>query len=168
MNIQALREHQRMLAIFLGVAVVATIGGSVAYAQTSGSSQTPIQGSINVPQMVLSSVKVNFADAANTAAKQVSNSQVLAGALTVKQGSLVYAFKVTNGTSLFSVIVDAGTGQALMTSQGHPFYSIGSFGGMGGHGFRGHGFAMHKGEWAGPQSQGGAPPTTTNPSGFQE
>ena len=157
-----------MLAVILGIVVIATAGGSFAYAQTTGSGQTHIQGSVNVPQLVLSSVKVKFTDAANTASGQVNNGQVLAGALTVRQGSLVYAFKVTNGTSLYSVLVDAGNGQVLMTSQGHPFYSIGSFGGMGGHGFRGHGFAMHKGAWAGPQSQGGVPPTTTNPSGFQE
>ncbi|MGB9003263.1 MAG: hypothetical protein WCC52_05610, partial [Nitrosotalea sp.] len=73
MNIQELKTHQKLLAMILGVAVIASIGGSLAYAQTStGSGQTPIQGSINLPQMILSSVKTSFTTAATTAAGQVT------------------------------------------------------------------------------------------------
>ncbi|MGB9003267.1 MAG: hypothetical protein WCC52_05630, partial [Nitrosotalea sp.] len=74
MNIQELKTHQKLLAMIVGVAVIASIGGSLAYAQSSstGSGQTPIQGSINLPQMILSSVKTSFTTAATTAAGQVT------------------------------------------------------------------------------------------------
>ncbi|NHI02717.1 hypothetical protein DYY67_0414 [Candidatus Nitrosotalea sp. TS] len=37
MNIQELKTHQKLLAVILGVAVIASVGGSLAYAQTAGS-----------------------------------------------------------------------------------------------------------------------------------
>lgn len=173
MNIQELKTHQKLLAMIVGVAVIASIGGSLAYAQTAGSgsgqTQTPIQGSINLPQMILSSVKTPFTTAATTAAGQVTGGQVLSGGLAVIHGSAVYAFKVTNGTSVFSVIVDAGNGQVLKTSQGHPL-TLASLigGGMGGHGMM-HG---HMGMWKKPTgsttSPSGTTPSGTTPSDFQE
>ena len=174
MNIQTLKTNQKLLAMILGVAIIATIGGSFAYAQTapgSSSSQTPtpIQGSINLPQMILSSVKVSFTTAANTAAGQVTNGQVLSGGLTVQQGYAVYAFKVTDGKSVYSVIVDAGNGQVLKTSQGHPLNMGALSGGMGGFGMRMHGqMGMHAGNWSKSQTSGSTSPSTTTPSGFQE
>jgi uncharacterized membrane protein YkoI len=166
MNIQELKTHQKLLAAILGIAVVASIGGSLAYAQTAGSqTQTPIQGSVNVPQMILSSVKTPFTAAANTAAGQVPGGQVLSGGLGVIQGSAVYAFKVTNGTSVFSVIVDAGNGAVLKTSQGHPLTMSSLIGGgMGGHRMA-HG---HIGMWKKPTGSTTTAPSGTTPSDFQE
>jgi uncharacterized membrane protein YkoI len=166
MNIQELKTHQKLLAMIVGVAVIASIGGSLAYAQTAGSgsgqTQTPIQGSVNLPQMILSSVKTPFTTAATTAAGQVTGGQVLSGGLRVIHGSVVYAFKVTDGKSVYSVIVDAGNGQVLKTSQGHPL-TLASLigGGMGGHGKMMHG---HMGMWKKPSNS----TTTTAPTDFQE
>lgn len=177
MNTDVLKKNQKLLAVILSVAIVATVGSSLAYAQTapgsgSSSGQTTIQGSINLPRMILSSVKTGFTSAATTAAGQVPNGQVLAGGLVVQQGYAVYAFKVTDGTSVYSVIVDAGNGQVLKTSQGHPL-SMMAFGGIGGSGIRAHGFmGMHAGAWSklpqGSTNQGQTTPGGTTQSGYQE
>src|SRR5579863_1109351 len=123
MNIQELKAHRKLLAMILGVAVIATVGGSMAYAQTapsSGTTQAPqISGSVNLSQLLLSSVKTSFTTAANTAASQVTGGQVLSGSLVVKQDYVVYAFKVTDGKTVYSVIVDSGDGSVLYKSQGH-------------------------------------------------
>ena len=146
MNTKNLTSDKRLLAMILGVAIIATVGVSFAYAQTAGTtsgtnSQTTappqIQGSVNLKQMLLSSIKTKFTDAANTAAGAVTNGQVIGGNLAVIQGSVVYNFKVFDGTNIYSVIVDAGNGNLLNTSQGHPF-QMGSLFGMG------HSGMMHK------------------------
>ena len=175
MNIQALKTNHKLLAMILGVAIIATVGGSLAYAQTapgsgSGTTPTPIQGSVNIPQMILSSVKVNFNTAASTAAGQVTNGQVLSGGLSIHQGYAVYVFKVTDGKSVYSVIVDAGNGSVLKTSQGYPLTMGALSGGMGGMGgMRMHGMmGMHAGSWSKSTTPGSTAPSTTTPSGFQE
>ena len=146
MSTKNLTGDKRLLAVILSVAVFATVGVSLAYAQTAGttsgtnSQTTPpqIQGSINLKQMLLSSIQTKFTDAANTAANSVPNGQVIAGNLAVIQGSVVYNFKVFDGTNIYSVIVDAGkNGNILNTPQGHPF-QFGSLFGMG------HSGMMHK------------------------
>lgn len=145
MNTKSLTSDKRLLAMILGVAVIATVGVSFAYAQTAGttsgtnsSTTAPqIQGSVNLKQMLLSSIQTKFTDAANTAAGAVTNGQVIGGNLAVIQGSVVYNFKVFDGTNIYSVIVDAGNGKVLNTSQGHSF-QIGSLFGMG------HSGMMHK------------------------
>jgi len=156
-------NSKKLLAMILGVAVIATVGASYAFAQTAGttpstpSQTTPpqIQGSVNLQQMLLSSVHTKFTDAANTAAGAVTNGQVLGGSLTVIQSSVVYTFKVFDGTNVYSVIVDAGNGKVLNTSQGHPMQLGGMFGG--GHcEMRGH----HMGGYAWKSQQ----PSTTTPS----
>ncbi len=172
MNIQALKTNHKLLVMILGVAIVATVGGSLAYAQTapgssSNQTQTPIQGSVNLPQMILSSVKVDFTTAANTAAGQVTNGKVLAGGLTIEQGYAVYAFKVTDGTNIYSVLVDAGNGSVLKMSQGQPL-NMGAFGGIGGFGMRMHGHMGIQGDWSKSHTPGSTAPSTTTPSGFQE
>ncbi len=177
MNTQVLKNNQKLLAVILGVAIVATVGSSLAYAQTapgsgSGSGQTAIQGSINLPHMILGSVKTSFTAAATTAAGQVPNGQVLAGGLAIQQGYAVYVFKVTDGVSIYSVIVDAGNGQVLKTSTGHPLNMM-AFGGMGGSGFRAHGMmGLHAGAWSkipsGNPSQGQSSSGATTQSGYQE
>lgn len=170
MNPRILTNNRKTLALVL-CAVVATVGGSLAYAQTAEYSSdpthtpSPIQGSINLPQLILSSVKTSFVTAANTAAGQVTNGQVLGGELRVMHGYVVYTFKVTNGTSVFSVIVDAGNGQVLRTSHGHPLTLASLFGGMGG-GIRMHAhMTPFTRGWSG--IPGGMPQNTTTPSGFQ-
>ena len=139
-----LSRNTKLLAMILGVAVIATVGTSIAFAQTAGTTSgttsptTPpqIQGSVNLQQMILSSVQTKFTDAANTAAGAVTNGQVLGGSLTVIQGSVVYNFRVFDGTNIYSVIVDAGNGKVLYTSQGHPMQLWALLGS--GHGMRGH------------------------------
>ena len=177
MNIQELKTHQKLLAMVLGVAVIATIGGSLAYADTAGSgsgqTQTPIQGSINVPQMILSNVKTPFITAATTAQGQISGGEVLSGGLAVIHGSAVYAFKVTNGTSVYFVLVDAGNGNVLKKSPGHPLTMSSLIGGgMGGHRMMMHGYGPmmhgHAGMWKMPSGSTTTPGATTNPSAFQE
>ena len=150
----------------LGVALCATLGASLAYAQTAGTTSgttsptTPpqIQGSVNLQQMLLSSVHTKFTDAANTAASAVTNGQVIGGSLAVIQGSVVYSFRVFDGTNIYSVIVDAGNGKMLNTSQGHPMQLGELLGGE--HGMRGH----HMGSNAWKSQQ---PSTTTPPTGTQ-
>ena len=162
MDTKSLNSKSKLLAMILSVAVIATVGTTLAFAQTAGttpstpSQTTPpqIQGSVNLQQMLLSSVHTKFTDAANTAAGAVTNGQVLGGSLTVIQGSVVYTFKVFDGTNIYSVIVDAGNGKVLYTSQGHPM-QLGALVGGGGHfGMRGH--HMEGNEWKSQQ-----PPTTT-------
>ena len=152
MNPKNLIKNRKMLAIITGVVLCATLGLSVtSYAsadsnqtQNSGTTQQPptIQGSINLKQMVTSSIKTKFSDAANTAASAVTNGVVLGGNLAVKQGYLVYQFKVMDDKNMiYSVIIDAGTGQVLNTSQGHSA-NMGSFFGMGHQGYGMHKFHM--------------------------
>jgi uncharacterized membrane protein YkoI len=170
MNIRNLNGNRKLLAVMLIVAIGATVGGSLAYAQTAGttgpssqSNATPqIQGSVNLQQMLLSSVQTKFTDAANTAASAVTNGQVIAGSLAVIQGSVVYNFKVTDGKNIYSVIVDAGNGKVLNTSQGYPI-QIGSLLGEGHRGMMGH---SHIGGGAWKLQQ---PPTTSAipPTGTQ-
>ncbi len=167
MNTKNLTSNKRLLAMFLGVAVIATVGASYAYAQTAGTTgpdsqanvPPKIQGSVNLQQMLLSSVQTKFTDAANTAAGAVTNGQVLGGNLAVIQGSVVYTFKVFDGTNIYSVIVDAGNGKVLNTSQGYPM-QLGSLVGMGHSGMMMHKYHMQGNAWKSQQ------PSTT-PSATQ-
>ncbi len=143
MNIKNLIMNRKMLAILSGVVLCTALGLSVASNASADSNQTQnsgtnpsqnqlptIQGSIQLNQMLLSSMKTKFSDAANTAASAVSNGVVLGGNVAVVQGYLVYQFKVVDDKNMiYSVIVDAGTGSVLYTSQGHSM-STGSFFGM--------------------------------------
>jgi len=170
MNIQNQTGNHKLLAVILGVALCATVGVSLAYAQTAGptggtGSQTnvppKIDGSVNLQQMLLSSVKTKFTDAANTAAGAVTNGQIIGGSLTVIQGSVVYAFEVVDGTNIYSVMVDVGDGKVLYTSPGHPI-QIGALLG------RGHSGMIHKshmggGAWKSPHTSTTSP-TASSPS----
>jgi len=101
-----------------------------------------ITGSVNIEKIIKDNVKVSFTDAASAAQKEVSGGAIVGGHLDVVQGSLVYTFKVVdpaNNTGHF-VIVDAGNGHVLYTSQGH------SLAGFGGGGFGG-GRWCHHGSW---------------------
>ncbi len=175
MNTKDLTSNRKLLAMMIGVALCAAVGLSLAYAQTAGTTQgqgsqgsapPQIQGSVDLAQQLLSSVHTKFTDAANTAAGNVTNGQVIGGSLTVMQGYVVYNFKVVEGKNIYSVIVDAGNGKVLYTSQGHPI-QIGSLFGMGHHGMM-HPGMMHKsyrgsGDWKSHES---STPAST-PSGTQ-
>jgi len=131
MNTQNLAAHKKMLAIIIGVAIFATAGMGAASAQVStGTTSTApkIQGSINIEQLLMSKVTVDFSTAATTAAGAVTNGKVIGGSLKPMQGSLVYSFKVIDNNNMaYSVIVDPSSGTVLYTSPGHAFH-MGGFG----------------------------------------
>jgi len=129
MNTQSLAAHKKMLAIIIGVAIFATAGMGAASAQSAPATTNTapkIQGSINIEQLLLSNVKVDFATASNTAAGAVTNGKVIGGNLKPVQGSLVYSFKVIdNNNMVYTVIVDPSSGTVLNTSTGHAFHGFG-------------------------------------------
>jgi hypothetical protein len=135
MNTSSLAAHKKMLAIMIGVAIFATAGMGAASAQSAPATNTApkIQGSINIEQLLMSNVKVDFATAATTAAGGSSTApiiggKVISGSLKPMQGSLVYAFKVIDSNSMvYSVIVDPSSGSVLYASAGHAFH-MGGFG----------------------------------------
>ena len=108
-----------------------------------------INGSVSLANeasnFINENVNVSFIEAAQTAQGQVTNGTVFGGHLGVVQGYLVYTFFVANTANQTGhlVVVDAGNGNVLYTSEGQPFGSFGHpmmFGPSGGHGF---------GEWHG-------------------
>ena len=121
MNKQSLVEHKKLLAIIIGVAIIATAGMGAASAQTSPSGHTrpTITGSINIEQTLMSKVTVTFAAASTTAAggstaSPITGGQVISGSLKPMQGYLVYAFKVIDSNNkVYSVIVDPSSGAVL-------------------------------------------------------
>jgi uncharacterized membrane protein YkoI len=91
-------------------------GGDFAYANLD------IDGSVNITEQVadqiLSSAEVEFPEAATIAADAVDNGKVLGGNLGVIEGFLVYSFRVVDDDNrIYSVIVDAGNGDVLHTSE---------------------------------------------------
>ena len=140
-----------IMAAVLSVAAVLIM--QPALAQTNSTATAPeLRGSVSIANatndFVRDNVKVSFNDAASTAQSQVSNGVVLGGKLTVAQGFLVYSFNVANydaGTSRI-VIVDAGNGSVLYTSDEMPLHygGLGGFGGCGHHGGFGHWNGMGK------------------------
>lgn len=117
----------------------------------SGQGMPQINGSVSLANeasnFINENVNVSFVEAAQTAQGQLTNGTVFGGHLGVVQGYLVYTFFVANTANQTGhlVVVDAGNGNVLYTSEGQPFGSFGHpmmFGHWGGHG----GF----GEWYGP------------------
>ena len=119
-----------------------------------------INGSVNVRDGIkdffAENAKTPFITGAQTAQDQIANGTVLGGQIGVTQGYLTYTYFVmnpTNGTA-HKVIVDAGNGQVLHTSESKQtgsgaqsmFESFGQgrehkgFSGGGGFGPFGHGF----------------------------
>ena len=72
--------------------------------------------------------KVPFNTAAETALQQVPNGMVLGGHIGVTQGYLTYTFFVVEptGETGHKVIVDAGNGKVLHTSESFPLSSFAS------------------------------------------
>ncbi|HEY7571423.1 MAG TPA: PepSY domain-containing protein [Nitrososphaeraceae archaeon] len=89
-----------------------------------------INGSVkvieNIKNMFKENAKVSFTAASETAQKQIPNGTILGGHLGVTQGYLTYTYFVVdpNRQTGYSVIIDAGNGKVLYTSQGFP---IGQF-----------------------------------------
>ena len=116
-----------------------------------GEGMPQINGSVSVANetsnFINENANVEFVAAAETAQGQVENGRVLGGHLGVVQGYLVYTFFVANTGNQTGhlVIVDAGNGEVLHTSEGHP---LGSFGQMSGH-WDGHGYGGWHGPWKG-------------------
>ena len=121
-----------------------------------------INGSVNVRDGIKNffaeNAKTPFITGAQTAQDQIVNGTVLGGHVGVTQGYLTYTYFVTNPTNdtAHKVIVDAGNGQVLHTSEGKQigsgpqsmFGSFGQgrehkgFGGGSGFGPFGHGFGF--------------------------
>ncbi|MGI0017930.1 MAG: hypothetical protein ACREA1_04425 [Nitrosotalea sp.] len=138
MNTNDLIKNKGLLAIILGIAVIATAGGlSAVYADT-GSNQTQIQkptiqGTITLDKDSLSKVTVTLGSAADTAAAApgITNGKVIGGNLIGMQGFLVYSFTVIDDKNTsYSVIVDPTNNTILYQSQGHEM-KFGGFGMMG-------------------------------------
>jgi uncharacterized membrane protein YkoI len=122
----------------------------------AGEGMPQINGSVSVANETSSfineNVKVTFVAAAETAQGQVTDGKVFRGHLGVLQGYLVYTFFVANTANQTGnlVVVDAGNGEVLYTSEGQPLGSFGhSYGHWGGQGhggwdghWKGHGWGM--------------------------
>lgn len=149
-------ENKKLYALVLGALAVAAAIGSVATVSFA-SAQTPedqkvikwgiggpdvkfmqafpkVNGTINVSDEIMSMVKVDFVDAANTAA-DAANGNVVGGDLTIMNGYVVYSFRVISGDMEKNVIVDAGNGEVLDTSEGFPANLLSEMGGKGFFGF---------------------------------
>jgi uncharacterized membrane protein YkoI len=107
-----------------------------------------LNGSVNVQQQtnqfIRDNLRVPFATALETAQAEVENGTAISGRVGVVQGYLVYIFKVANFDAETShiVIVDAGNGSVLYTSEDMPLHN----GGLGGYGCSGghhKGFGKH-------------------------
>lgn len=129
---QIISNKKTMLGIVLGIAIVAVIGTTVSvYADTQSGNNTgtlqpgkfmvnipTIQGSIDINQLLMHSVKTKFVDAANTAQSAVAGGTVTGGELGPYQGYYVYNFQVVDGSGkMHLVIVDAGNGQVLSNTE---------------------------------------------------
>jgi uncharacterized membrane protein YkoI len=123
-----------------------------------GEGMPQINGSVSVvnetSNFIKENVKVSFVAAAQTAQGQVTNGTVLGGHLGVVQGYLVYTFFVADAANQRGhlVIVDAGNGDVLHTSEGRSFSSFGPpmmFGRWGGHTGFGEWHGLGKPHWFG-------------------
>ena len=123
-----------------------------------GDGMPQINGSVSVANetinLIKENVKVSFVAAAQTAQGQVTNGTVLGGHLGVVQGYLVYTYFVADAANQRGhlVIVDAGNGDVLHTSEGQSFSSFGPlmmFGRWGGHTGFGEWHGLGKPHWFG-------------------
>lgn len=125
--------------------------------QTTRMGIPQINGSVNIEQrsnqLIRDSIQVPFATALETAQSEVGNgTAAISGRLGVVQGYLVYIIKVANfdADTSRTVIVDAGNGSVLYTSEDMPLY----FGGGGGPGC-GYGGGEGRHHYKGFGSHGG-------------
>jgi uncharacterized membrane protein YkoI len=98
-----------------------------------------VNGSVNVrdgiKNFLVENTKVPFITGAQTAQDQIANGTVLGGHIGMTQGYLTYTYLVVSPTNdtAHKVIVDAGNGQVIHTSEGKQLGSVarsmfGSFG----------------------------------------
>ncbi|HEY9388069.1 MAG TPA: hypothetical protein VIP70_13590 [Nitrososphaeraceae archaeon] len=113
-----------------------------------------INGSVSVKDNIKTffkeNIKVPFVSAAETAQKQIANGTVLGGHIGVTQGYLTYTYVVVDPAkeTMQKVIVDAGNGQVLYTSEGQPmgsFTQLPTFSPLG----AGKGHGSFSGPWKG-------------------
>ena len=122
-----------------------------------------INGSVsvkdNIKNFLIENTKVPFRTAAETAQKQIANGTVLGGHIGVTQGYLTYRYVVVDPAkdTLYRVIIDAGNGQVLYTSEGRQIDSFGQpmFGPF-----------RHGGFWHGPFGPFGSLGSHGLPGGF--
>ncbi|MGI0074036.1 MAG: PepSY domain-containing protein [Nitrosotalea sp.] len=126
---QIISNKKTMLGIVLGITIFAAIGTTVSvYADTQPNTGTTpsgkftaiptIQGSIDINQLLMHSVKTKFVDAANTVQSAVTGGTVTGGDLGPYQGYYVYNFQVLDSSGkMHLVIVDAGNGQVLSNTE---------------------------------------------------
>jgi len=144
-SLNKLRTWKTFVIVLGAITIASVITVSSAMAQTTttpNTTTTPqIQGSVNLQKLIQASVKEKFSDAENVALSKIPNGNVINGKQEVVQGSLVYQFTIVDDKNLvYQVIVDAGNGNVLYTSQGQQVGTEGTLG-MGGmckHGM--HGF----------------------------
>jgi len=90
-----------------------------------------INGSVNIADNIVNfleeNTKILFTAAAETAQQQIINGTVLGGHLGVTEGFLAYTYLVANPSdkTIHKVIIDAGNGQVLSTSEGTSLESFG-------------------------------------------
>jgi uncharacterized membrane protein YkoI len=160
MSTNLLNKKVIIVAIIAAGAVAAVFAAS-SVAQTTAQQQKMMWASEGMPQIngsvsvanetasfISENVRVPFVTAAETAQGQVDGGTVFGGHLGVVQGYLVYMFFVANTANQTGhmIIVDAGNGEVLYASEGHPMGSMaGHFGGHGG--WHGPGKAHDWGMW---------------------
>jgi len=113
------------LVVISGIVIASTMLQS-SYASGTGNWKhhdiPEISGSIIAADTIqenIEKVKIHFSVATAVAENAVTNGQTLKGKLGVVQGFLVYKFGIVDGDGLFhKVIVDAGNGFTLYTSEG--------------------------------------------------
>ena len=75
-----------------------------------------VNGTINAREEIMSRVKVDFVDAANSASK-AAGGHMIGGDLTIVNGYVIYQFRAISGSQEKTVIVNPGSGEALQTSE---------------------------------------------------
>jgi hypothetical protein len=130
-----------LAAGLIASAIVIAMPVATAVPPMKGSQMANITGSVSVKDAIKNFIKENqkvtFSQASQTAESQINNGTVAAGRLGITQGYLVYTFLVldSGNETASKVIIDAGNGQVLHTSEAH---AMKGFGFMHGEGKGGH------------------------------
>ncbi len=161
MTNQVIKNRKLIIATAVTVGVIAAallaFSPLLASAQTAPQDKSPpqITGSVDVGKTMKNLIKegrnISLSDAASTAEKKITNGVAVGGHLGIVQGFLVYTIVVQDqqADKTYMVIVDAGNGQVLYTSEGHQMKSFGGMFGEAGKSWHGHGFGprgMHQGQ----------------------
>ncbi len=159
MTNQVIKNQKLVIAAAVTVGVIAAallaFSPLLASAQTAPQNKTPpqITGTVDVGKTMKNFIKegrnISLSDAASAAEKQVTNGVAVEGHIGIVQGFLVYTIVVQDqqADKTYVVIVDAGNGQVLYTSEGHQMKSFGGMFGEAGKSWHGHGFGprgMHQ------------------------